>query len=96
MDVCPECGREVFLTAVENPRNGKWTVLPLEDASDPELDADFKVLADTHEAVDIMGQVVGEFPVAVYTGERSTETLFRTHNPSHYLHQPYHEDEDKS
>jgi hypothetical protein len=76
-DRCPTCGEPVVLAAVENQRNGKWTVLPLE-----QVEGDFTLYDMTHEAVDIMGRVVGEFPVAAQVpGD------YQTHHPSHYLEQ---------
>ncbi len=79
MTKCPEptCKVDVTLTAHLNPRNGKWTILPLEESPGP---GDFKVLNSFHEAVDIMENVVGEFPIS--TREPGS---YRTHRPSHFL-----------
>lgn len=77
---CPKCGADVELTAVENPRNGKWTILPL-DYGDVAR-GDFKILEATHEAVDIMGEYAGTYPIAEFTPGVGNH---RTHNPSHYL-----------
>jgi len=81
----PNCNVEVTLAAVKNPRNGKWTVLPLEEHFGFHEKADFTLIDETHEAVNIMGEVVGEFPVALYQGEMSRLNTYRTHSPSHFL-----------
>lgn len=84
---CPYCGEEVLLAAIWNQRNDKWTVLPLQGPYEsPDTECDFWIpdMNELHEAVDIMGNVVGEFPVAQYTGMLGTNR-WRTHNPSHYL-----------
>lgn len=86
MSTCPTCGQPVTLAAIENPRNGRWTVLPLDYVPDPTMPADFELVPNaTHEAVDLMGEVVGEFPVAMYIGQRDGRHEYRTHPPSHYL-----------
>jgi hypothetical protein len=82
VSTCPKCGAEVYLTSVQNPRNGKWTVLPLDVTPVPDGQGWFTLTDVQQEAVDIMGTVAGTFPVVEYTP--STGTL-RTHNPSHYL-----------
>ena len=83
---CPYCGEEVTLAAVENPRKpDKWTVLPLDGPFESwSTECNFDLLEETHEAVDIMGEVVGEFPIAVRTS-MSPGSKYRTHKPSHYL-----------
>lgn len=77
---CPECGADVELTAVENIRNGKWTILPLNYEDTP--GGDFKILEASHDAVDIMGEYAGTYPIAEYTPGVGNHS---THNPSHYL-----------
>lgn len=81
-DNCPTCGQQVVLATIENKRNGRWTILPLERV--PDAGGDFRLTAEDHEAVDIMGEPKGDYPVAIY-GEGD----FRTHRPSHYLGDPH-------
>jgi hypothetical protein len=81
---CPTCGDPVVYASMLNARNGRWTVLPLEAAFAADVEADFELSGDVHEAVDIMGNVAGVFPVAVYVNS-STGNNWRTHPPSHFL-----------
>jgi hypothetical protein len=86
MATCPTCEQPVTLASIENPRNGKWTVLPLDGPFETwDIECNFDVLDETHEAVNIMGEVVGEFPVAIHISHLSPGAQYRTHPPSHYL-----------
>jgi len=78
---CPRCKTEVILTAVENPRNNKWTIVPLDSRTyEP---GDFTVdFENYHPTVDIMGEDAGDYPIATYVPAEGTH---RTHSPSHYL-----------
>lgn len=85
MSTCPKCGEEVVLASVHNIRNNKWTIVPLDAAPAPDGQGSFAFrqgMSVLHDAVDIMGEVVGEFPVAEYVPGVGT---YKTHNPSHYL-----------
>lgn len=81
---CPACSQPVIYATTLNQRNGRWTVLPLEDASAPDVEADWELSGDTHEAVDMLGQPVGSYPVAVYVNA-DVGNSYRTHPPSHFL-----------
>jgi hypothetical protein len=81
---CPTCAQPVIYATIRNDRNDRWTVLPLEDASAPDVEADFELTGDTHEAVDILGNPAGVLPVAVYVNA-DVGNSYRTHPPSHFL-----------
>jgi hypothetical protein len=83
ISLCPSCSQPVVLAAIQNQRNGKWTILPLDKIADEDT-ANFVLLDRVHEAVDIMGNVSGPYPVAELV-ELSTSESYRTHPPSHYL-----------
>ena len=89
---CPTCNKTVVMAAIENPRNGRWTALPLDEAVGISL-GQFELLDTVHEAVDILGQPLGHFPVAVYHGEPDSHHAYSAHPPSHYLVDPGHEHE---
>ena len=87
MTNCPKCGEEILMATIWNQRNDKWTVLPLDGPFESfDIQADFWIpdMNDLHEAVDILGNVVGEFPVAQLVGMNRTNK-WRTHPPSHFL-----------
>ncbi len=84
MSACPKCGKDIVLATIENPRNGKWTVLPLEYSPDIDEIGEFDLTREVHEAVNIMGEVVGMFPVVEHK-KPSGWCLYRTHSPSHFL-----------
>lgn len=92
MTNCPHCNVEVLMTSIENPRNGKWTALPLDVRpcrvpGHGSFNVDFDSM---HNAVDIMGSDLGEFPVATY--DQATG-IYRAHPPSHYLQHEHPESE---
>lgn len=81
MSECPEptCEVDVILTAHQNPRNGRWTILPLHRVADDEP-GDFHLTTSYHETVNIMGESAGEYPISLHV-----PGMFRTHHPSHFL-----------
>lgn len=81
---CPTCGEEVLLAAVYNQRNDKWTALPLDHAPDDEL-GNFILTDQMHEAFAVLGDSLGELPVAEYTGSAVPSRDYRSHPPSHFL-----------
>lgn len=86
---CSVCFEGVYYCSVQNPRNGKWTVVPLDIAPVNEGEGNFKIdFGQIHEAVDIMNEIVGEFPVGIYSPEDGDH---RTHPPSHFLERSIHE-----
>ena len=85
MIFCPECGKPVFIAAIENPRNGKWTALPLDELMDFDRKGSFSLSIEQHEAFDILGKSLGEFPVAIYHEKNGVDYNYGPHNPSHFL-----------
>lgn len=84
-EVCPTCGREVIMAALENQRNGKWTAIPLDEVFGLEDKGSFTLTIDTREAFDILGESLGRLPVAVYEGEPTVLNSWTAHSPSHFL-----------
>jgi len=80
-----KCDVDVIYAAVENQRNGKWTIVPLEKA-EGDTPGDFDLVPNTtHEVVNILGEMVGEYPVATYLRDKDPTNNYRTHSPSHFL-----------
>lgn len=84
MAQCPKCNAEVTLAAVENTRNGKWTVVPLdydENGGNNTFRLDSSV---THATVDIMGNDAGTYSIGMYVPD-DPECNYKPHPPSHYV-----------
>jgi hypothetical protein len=77
---CPKCDEEIIMASVENPRNGKWTLLPLDKTPDA-MDS-FILSEDEHEAVDILGNSLGNHPIAILV---ASDGQYGPHSPSHFL-----------
>jgi hypothetical protein len=77
---CGVCNGEYIMTSHQNPRNGKWTALPLEEGSS--VSNSFEVSVTNHEAFGIMGDSLGEFPISFLVESGGN---YRPHNPSHFL-----------
>jgi len=91
---CPRCDKEILMAAIENPRNGKWTGVPLDEAPHSEL-GQFEVMEEVlgvHEAFGILGNSLGILPVAIYLAEPTIEAGYSAHPPSHYLEAHDHEE----
>lgn len=77
---CQACGQDIVLAALENQRNGRWVVLPL-DPDEAEEGA-FVATGDEHDTVDLAGEPAGVHPVVEY--RPGTLGCYRTHPPSHF------------
>lgn len=85
---CPECDQEVIYCSTTNVRNGKWQVIPLQEAPDG-VRGNFRIDEDNMQmAKNLAMEDVGPYPVALYG-----QGIFVPHNPSHFTGAP-HMDED--
>lgn len=74
---CTECDKEIWYSAFQNTRSGRWVILPLEAKASGDFWMDEN---DLHETVDILGEPAGSYPVAYHESGG-----FIPHNPSHFL-----------
>lgn len=77
---CPKCNAEITMASIFNPRNGKWTALPLDRGKDR---TSFVLSEEKTEAFGILGDSLGSFPIATLVAPY--EGNFTPHPPSHYL-----------
>lgn len=79
-ELCPKCSCAVVYSAVFNPRNSKYTILPLDLRAEPaEGEHRFDLKLDKYETVNLAGEPAGAYYLAT-----PGYGAYTPHAPSHY------------